>query len=351
MRISFLIYRENAGAYVADWDWMEHHPLGGTEASVLHMAKAFRAMGHDVLVTHRPMDLARGSDVFISTRGWEIFAKRIRPGRLNYLWCTDDIDQPFVRGLTDPAVAAATYGTVDGVMVLSDYQRRRWEQSLHLPADKVFQTTNGIPAEKFSAGTEDRPRWLYYGSTPFRGLDVLLAHWPAIRSAVPDAELHVFSSMGIYGVDDPPAFRELYARAREAAGAHYHGAQGQVAIREVASQCRVLAYPCTFPETSCIAAMEAMAAGCAVVTTALGALPETAAGNILIAPSAGWQVAWRDAVIETLRDDAQWRRMAQANRARTEARSWLSIAATWLERFTSDAARRQVALGVWPQRS
>jgi glycosyltransferase involved in cell wall biosynthesis len=348
MRISFLIYRENAGDYLADWDWMDEHPLGGTEASVLHMAKALRAMGHEVRVTNRPMDLVRGCDVFVSTRGWEIFAKRIRPGRLNYLWCTDDVDQPFMRGLIDPAVAAATYATVDGVFMLSDYQRRRWEQALHLPTEKVFQTTNGVPAEKFSAEIEDRPRWLYYGSTPFRGLDVLLAQWPAIKSAVPDAELHVFSSMGIYGVEDPPAFQELYARARGEAGVHYHGAQGQVAIRQVASRCRALAYPCTFPETSCITAMEAMAAGCAVVTTALGALPETAAGNVLISPAPGWPVVWREAVIELLRDDVAWRRLARANRAHTEGRSWRAIAATWLDRFHGDAALKRVTLEVGP---
>ena len=69
----------------------------------------------------------------------------------------------------------------------------------------------------------------------------------------------------------------------------------------------VLAYPNTVAETSCISVMEAMASGCRIVTSNLGALPETTAGFARLVPNIGrasraFVRQFIDQTVEVLRD-------------------------------------------------
>src|SRR5262249_49097378 len=101
--------------------------------------------------------------------------------------------------------------------------------------------------------------------------------------------LEVFSSMKVYQQDEPgDEFAPLYHQCRRTPGVRYVGSVAQPRLAEELKAASILAYPNTFAETSCIAVMEAMAAGLLVVTTDLGALPETPAGfGAMVLPPAG----------------------------------------------------------------
>lgn len=324
----------------SDLEWGENHPIGGSETAALNMALSFKKLGFDVnFLTNRHSVSKKQCDIFIVARDLDIFEAGIYPGHLNYLWAHDDANALKDSSLMIPDVAQRMFEKCDAVFLLSHYHQQRWIQAFNLPLEKIFLTTNGIPLSRFDLQIESlsgRARRAYYSSTPQRGLEILLKSWQFIKSAVPDAELHVFSSFKVYGLQERKYFQDLYDLARSLPGVYYHGSVGQARLRAEAQQCRVLAYPCIFPETSCITAMEAMAAGCAVAGTALGALPETAWQNPLIPLNKGWIEKWMIEVVRLLKDDKYYENIAKQNIVSSRFYDWDSVAVRWLQRFQLD---------------
>jgi glycosyltransferase involved in cell wall biosynthesis len=121
---------------------------------------------------------------------------------------------------------------------------------------------------------------------------VLLEVWPRIRKRVPDAELHVFYGWNVFDAvaRSNPALYAYKAKilsmiekcGGEEGGIFMRGRVGQKELADEMMQARVLSYPTAFLETSCITAMEAKAAGLPIVTSDLGGLHESAAGQVLI---------------------------------------------------------------------
>jgi glycosyltransferase involved in cell wall biosynthesis len=94
--------------------------------------------------------------------------------------------------------------------------------------------------------------------------------------------------MQVYGQSsDGDAYQSLYAQCRSTEGIDYRGSVSQGELARELAGASLLAYPNTFAETSCIAVMEALAAGLLVVTSGLGALPETCGGWARLVPPVG----------------------------------------------------------------
>jgi protein O-GlcNAc transferase len=187
------------------------------------------------------------------------------------------------------------------------------------------------------------PPTIAYTSTPFRGLEILLQVFPEIRRRIPDVTLLVFSSMRIYlaaRLADEQQYGKLYAACRSTRGVQYVGSIPQPDLARTLRAVSVLAYPNIFEETSCIALIEAMAAGCRVITTDLAALPETAAGHAHLIPPPANTRAYKqhfiEAVVTTL--DAQRQKPAEEDAHRRQQveyfnkeYTWSHRAAQWLE--------------------
>jgi glycosyltransferase involved in cell wall biosynthesis len=218
--------------------------------------------------------------------------KVIPSGRPLILWTQHSYDQPAMQSLRDPAIVAMW----DQIVCISDWQKATVHEQLGVPLEKMDVLRNAIgptfenmfrDANQLADAKANALR-LAYTSTPFRGLNLLLACFPSIYRRHPSCHLDVFSSMQVYGKSgEGDTFQPLYDQCQAMEGVNYRGSVNQTELAKELSGVTMLAYPNTFAETSCIAAMEALAAGLLVVTSDLGALPETCSGWARLVPPAG----------------------------------------------------------------
>jgi glycosyltransferase involved in cell wall biosynthesis len=281
-------------------------PLGGSQSALCYLAQALARRGHTVTTltaTTHPRDVAsvrclnrnkvsaellrREETVVVELNGPASIAKQYRPllprGVPLVLW-TQIIpyhdNEVVMTALRDPACRMQW----DQIVCVSDWHRATIHERLGVPLSHMTVLKNAVaPAfENLFTDAADLAQakstklGLAYTSTPFRGLDVLLNCFPEVRRDRPACELDVYSSLQVYNIatrDDD--FQALYDRCRAAEGVSYHGSLAQPELARRLRQVTLWAYPSTFEETSCIAALEAMAAGAMVVTVDLGALTET----------------------------------------------------------------------------
>lgn len=288
-------------------------PMGGAQSTLCYLSEALSRMGHSVFLFNRgsrpevsrgvaciPLNLLdrsllRSFDVCVE-RSATVAGPRLKPHSRQdtrwILWNGHAHDQPAVQALGSESVRAA----YDGIVLLSRWQQRQFVSRFGLNPQKTAVMQNAVaPAFENLFGPDSsipdvkrHPPIIAYTSTPFRGLSVLLDVFPEIRRRVAGVRLKVYSSMAVYRVSpETDRFARLYERCRRTEGVEYVGSLPQPELARELRTASVLAYPNTFPETACIAAMEAMAAGCSIVTSRLGALPETTAGFARLVPVYG----------------------------------------------------------------
>ena len=203
------------------------------------------------------------------------------PGRRPLvLWMHHNTDQAAVAWLDDRTKA----DRVAWFVFVSDWQRARYLDRFGLRPERcvVLRNATAVPAGR-ERGPGCGPLKVGYASVPYRGLSVLLDAWDRLRPR--GAELHIWSSHKLYGADfDDAPYQRLYDRAAALPGVVSHGIVPNAALRTALGDLDILGYPSIFEETSCLSVIEAMAAGCRVVCSALGALPETTAGFARLYP-------------------------------------------------------------------
>lgn len=168
------------------------------------------------------------------------------------------------------------------MVFISNWQYQQYQQILGVPySSKSSVIESGIePIDVNEDKFKDDKIHICYTSTPQRGLAILMACFEKLQEKYGESiHLDVFSSFKIYGWDEyDKQFEQLYEKCRNTKGITYMGFQPHdVVINYLANVGHIFSYPCTWPETSCRAMLEAMSAKLLCIHPNIAALPDTSA--------------------------------------------------------------------------
>lgn len=305
-------------------------PLGGSETAVIYTALSLQKKGCEVTVMspgdggesiyegvrYVPHDQTWFDHVMkeewhtvVSSRWWECLA----PGapwqtKYRFLWLHD---MPY-----QPPVAPS----VDKVVCISNFQSRAW--GFH--PDESAIIGNGVDLSLFnqSAQPNRNPNKVIWTSNPDRGLPIACKIFQEIRKRWPDLELHVYGRSSVYGW---PAANEqpFLPRPWELENVFMHDPLTKRALAQELLSSWAWFYPTFWPETYCISALEAQAAGTPIISVPWGALPETVEGGILSYDFLN--------SFSQIRNKRRWDKLSEAGVACAADKDWSNRADQWLE--------------------
>lgn len=364
-----IVFNNAVGSEISG-DEISKRPVGGAETAVIHIAKHL-AKDFNVIVFGnvakpgcydgvRYFNMSDGeflrkfkTDLLVMVRNTQMIAnfnfKKEYDVDQIALWTHDIVESPAFEYLNE----AAPY--IDKIIVLSEWHKQNiMEKFPDINEDKFVIIRNAVTGGLFNPKilSTKMPPKMIYSSTPFRGLDVLLEVFPEIKDQVPDAELHVYSSLKVYGSEyagTDNKFKHLYDIAKNTNGIFYHGSVLQEELSEAVRNSRLFAYPNHYPESSCISIMENVQAGVPVLTSRLAAIPETLpkrCGVLLHPPST--DVRYKDdfvkEAVSILTDESKY--LTMRKECLRYKFSWADRAKEWKDLFFPGNSCIDTALGV-----
>ena len=196
----------------------------------------------------------------------------IEKDKINILWMHHFVNQKEAQNLGSKDFVQK----LDYIVFNSNWNSENHIYQFKIPKNKSVVIKNAIEKIDFEEKPKDKINLIYH-TTPWRGLALLLKVFKNLN--LKNVELNVCSSTIIYGKKFDSVlgktYESIFNECKNTKNVNYFGFLDNKKIIQMLKKMHIFSYPSIWPETSCIAAIESMAAGCEVVTTNLGALSET----------------------------------------------------------------------------
>ena len=198
----------------------------------------------------------------------------IEKDKINILWMQHFVNQEEVKNLESKDYV----NKLDHIVFNSNWNFEKFQYQFKIPESKSVVIKNAIENIAPSKKPTDKINLIYH-TTPWRGLVHLLKIFKNLN--LQNVELNICSSTIIYGKKFDSIlgkqYENIFRECENTKNVNYLGFVENNKIINLLKSMHIYAFPSVWPETSCISAIEAMAAGCEIVSSNLGALYETCA--------------------------------------------------------------------------
>jgi len=222
------------------------------------------------LLKYLPDESFKDINLILNNANYDLLEK----DKINILWMQHFVNQKEAQNLGSKDYI----NKIDYIVFNSNWNFEKFVYQFKVPEDKSFVIKNAVEKINFEEKPKDKINLIYH-TTPWRGLVQLVKIFKDLD--LKNVELNVCSSTKIYGkkFDDVlgKEYQKIFDECKNTKNINYLGFVENKKIIEILKKTHIYSFPSIWPETSCISAIEAMAAGCEIVTTNLGALYETCA--------------------------------------------------------------------------
>ena len=221
-----------------------------------------------LLLEHLPDESFKDINLILNSTDSALLEKN----RINILWMQHFVNQKEAQNLGSKEYLEK----IDYIVFNSNWNFEKFYYQFKIPESKSLVIKNAVKKIEFHQKPKDKINLIYH-TTPWRGLVHLIKIFKNLN--LKNVELNVCSSTKIYGkkFDESCSkeYEKIFDECKNTKNINYLGFVNNEKIIELLKKIHIYSYPSVWPETSCISAIESMAAGCEIVTTNLGALYET----------------------------------------------------------------------------
>ena len=221
-----------------------------------------------LLLKHLPDESFKDINLILNNTNHDLIEKN----KINVLWVQHFVNQEEAKNLGSKDYV----NKLDYIVFNSNWNFEKFQYQFKIPESKSLVIKNAIEKIDFHEKPKDKINLVYH-TTPWRGLIHLLKVFKRLN--LQNTELNICSSTIIYGKKFDSIlgkkYENVFEECKNTKNVNYLGFVENNKIIELLKNMHIYSFPSIWPETSCISAIEAMAAGCEIVTSNLGALYET----------------------------------------------------------------------------